>query len=203
MPTTVTSRARSRALSRKNFLEAAILDESEIVVEKRKPEPMVQSPTSILAPPPHETMTPMQLPDAWMVVGKRGKPVKQPLPAKKRRTRTRRSAAAKNDTPLQIMTDGPLPSKCVALHVARIDRLQKGKERSLLFKHWLKRRRKREAAVAARDAHVELLETGEEAGYRDSRHKKPQRSRDKERRQAARRQARLLAAEARCFSPVA
>ena len=195
-------RDRRNALTRKNFLEASILEESEIVVEKTKLS-MVTSPTSVLSPPPTMVMKPMKLPDAaWTVVGKGGKPLKQ-LPTQKKRKRIRRRVA-KAVMPSELLAEGRLSSKALALHHARVDQLQRGKARSLQLKHWLKRRQRVAAARAARDAHIQFLEAGDEMERRDESHKGPRRSREKKRWQAARRQVRRMASAARCLptSPV-
>jgi len=227
-------RERRAALSKKSNLEAELLSESEIVITGKSVGP-IQPPSSPVSVASIFNATPeikpITLPDAWTVVGKGGRPLKnekmydapnlEPKKAKKKRKkrmskRETDSVGEDNIEPVLATLDVELPSSS-AQALGRQLRHRKLVAHGLEAKAWVKYRQAKELRALARDMLVAALaedgtaecDAGETTigSEASSQHKAIRKvaynNKTKSRIDMARRKARHAAASARCYWPEA
>ena len=152
-------RLRRHAIGKKGALDVELLEETEAsIVNKKQPEVQsgMYSPTSVFQVPELlPEMKPILLPGAWVVVGKRGKPVvntkmyEPPVVAKKKRIRTSKAEAILDS--IWALEEAPSSSKCLQDLRDITSRLDKAASRGQTAKYWARYRQAHKLKVHARD----------------------------------------------------
>lgn len=205
-------RERRAAIGRKGF-DAELLHDSEVMCPLKQPaQAPMSSPISILGLLEAE-IQPISLPDAWTVVGKNGKPLKNakmydPPPERaQKKTKKKRmrkpQGETEDDTLLAALAE--LPSSSVCHEKLAISTLKKKKEtmRGQDIKYWARYRLAKELDRLARDQLEEALAAdGELPISADEVSTSPDKRRDNKASSHAaktRRKARFAALAERCY----
>lgn len=209
------ARMRKAAIGKKMTMETDLIQESEVWVQPSKQTEVPDSPITVASTFNYEKMPEITpLPGAWIEVGKGGRPVKStmydpPKPAKKKRIRARKKAAVEDD-PVSALAEEPSSSKCIGMFERATETRQKLMTKSKNTKYWEHYHQEKQLKMHARDSLIAALADSDmlvEEGFvgplekivapkllklRDNKHK--------DRVATLRRQARLAAAGARCYT---
>ena len=225
MPTYQTShprwRQRRHALNKKSAVEAELLMEADEWLPKEEKAPQMGSPISVSSL--FEFMPevkPISLPGAWIVVDKRGKPLKpdpkmydEPTKSRKKKKKSRvQKSEPVPETLIGVLADAPSTSSCLDTFERHTTSRAKFVTRQLTAKQWAHYRWEKEISKAVNLVQIETFEALENgASLADepptanmmrlaklmTRHD-PRGNNPKEK---ARRAARRAAASERCYFP--
>lgn len=212
-------RQRRQAINRKLNLEAELLMEAEpfevVSPLKKHPVESIGSPISIASSFEERLpeIQPILLPGAWVVVDRKGKPVRAEKmydEPKKKKPRRKRARKTTREVELTDLEEGPSASNCLRAHECpKASVHEKAVCRSLTAKQWAQYRKQKQGKERA---HMALLAALYDQGMLDDDGNgecaapapmKVKNDNRKTRRERVRRAARLAAAHDRCYWPEA
>lgn len=210
-------RQRRAAIGKKAGFEAEMLFESELQIEKSKPDIAPSSPVSVASMLDMPEIKPIVLPGSWTTVGKGGRPVRgeqkmydEPKRMKRKRNRRPKQPDELDGGSMAEYEELPSSSSCLVTLSRSMLKHEKAVEAKHQAKHWVKYQREKAMKSLARDALIATLAPqdalGDDAvteGFGVSHAvpppKKWQLSSRNNRAERTRRKVRQAAAAARCY----